>query len=96
MTHVSGWCVRTHEDTQPPPEDTHTQCRLPCHLLWNMQDVLRLDNSARMNSPGKAAGNWGWRMSNSWEGLQNEAQNLRWLAGISNRLPAKAAKDFKM
>lgn len=64
--------------------------------IFLMQDVLRLDNSARMNSPGKAAGNWGWRMSNSWEGLQNEAQNLRWLAGISNRLPAKAAKDFKM
>jgi 4-alpha-glucanotransferase len=27
-----------------------------------MQDVLRLDSQARMNFPGKAAGNWGWRM----------------------------------
>lgn len=27
-----------------------------------MQDVLRLDNSARMNTPGVAAGNWTWRL----------------------------------
>lgn len=26
-----------------------------------MQDVLNLDSSARMNTPGAAAGNWGWR-----------------------------------
>ena len=26
-----------------------------------MQDVLGLDSSARMNIPGKAEGNWGWR-----------------------------------
>jgi 4-alpha-glucanotransferase len=26
-----------------------------------MQDVLGLDSSARMNVPGKAEGNWGWR-----------------------------------
>ena len=27
-----------------------------------MQDLLELDGSARMNTPGKAAGNWQWRM----------------------------------
>jgi 4-alpha-glucanotransferase len=27
-----------------------------------MQDVLSLDSRARMNNPGIAAGNWGWRM----------------------------------
>jgi 4-alpha-glucanotransferase len=26
-----------------------------------LQDVLRLDGSARMNTPGQAAGNWSWR-----------------------------------
>jgi 4-alpha-glucanotransferase len=26
-----------------------------------LQDVLGLDNSGRMNVPGIAAGNWGWR-----------------------------------
>ncbi len=26
-----------------------------------LQDVLGLDNSARMNTPGTATGNWGWR-----------------------------------
>jgi len=28
-----------------------------------MQDILGLDSSARMNVPGKAAGNWGWRFT---------------------------------
>jgi 4-alpha-glucanotransferase len=27
-----------------------------------MQDLLNLDHKARMNFPGKASGNWGWRM----------------------------------
>lgn len=28
-----------------------------------MQDILSLDSDARMNNPGIAAGNWGWRMN---------------------------------
>jgi 4-alpha-glucanotransferase len=28
-----------------------------------LQDVLRLGNAARMNTPGTALGNWGWRMT---------------------------------
>lgn len=28
-----------------------------------LQDVLNLPSSARMNSPGRAAGNWGWRFT---------------------------------
>ena len=27
-----------------------------------MQDVLSLDNQARMNTPGVTGGNWAWRM----------------------------------
>ncbi len=30
--------------------------------LAPMQDLLGLDSHARMNFPGKASGNWGWRM----------------------------------
>ncbi len=30
--------------------------------LASMQDFLRLDNSARMNYPGRPSGNWEWRM----------------------------------
>ncbi|MHB8760194.1 MAG: 4-alpha-glucanotransferase [Thiobacillus sp.] len=32
-----------------------------------MQDVLRLDNAARMNTPGREAGNWTWRFD--WDAL---------------------------
>jgi 4-alpha-glucanotransferase len=31
-------------------------------FLVTMQDVLGLGSEARMNTPGRQAGNWGWRM----------------------------------
>lgn len=31
-----------------------------------MQDLLRLSSEARMNRPGTALGNWGWRMPPDW------------------------------
>lgn len=30
--------------------------------IFQMQDILGLDNSARMNFPGTRSGNWKWRM----------------------------------
>jgi 4-alpha-glucanotransferase len=30
-----------------------------------LQDLLSLDTEARMNFPGKPAGNWGWRFVSS-------------------------------
>ncbi|GAB5405325.1 MAG: 4-alpha-glucanotransferase [Aureliella sp.] len=32
-----------------------------CISILPMQDILGLDDSARMNIPGEASGNWGWR-----------------------------------
>jgi 4-alpha-glucanotransferase len=55
-----------------------------------VQDVLRLDNGARMNVPGRAMGNWSWRMAPSaeglWEALQPEAAQLRELCKLTDRL----------
>lgn len=35
----------------------------PCQIsIVPMQDILSLDDKARMNTPGKALGNWHWRM----------------------------------
>ena len=31
-------------------------------VILPMQDILRLDGSARMNLPGTLGGNWVWRM----------------------------------
>ncbi len=49
-------------------------------VLAPMQDVLGLDGKARMNFPGRAAGNWSWRMT---EGQLNDSQRQQGLAYIS-------------
>lgn len=33
--------------------------------IFQAQDLLSLDESARMNIPGKAKGNWGWKLTSS-------------------------------
>lgn len=50
---------------------------------------MRLDNASRMNSPGRAEDNWDWRVdsSDAWDRLAHEAQELRNLGRIYNRLP---------
>ena len=52
--------------------------------IFQMQDVLGLDNRARMNTPGKLGGNWEWRML---PGQFNEERigYLRRLADIYGR-----------
>ena len=49
-----------------------------------MQDVLGLDSSARMNTPGTVGGNWEWRMSPGML-TQEIKQHLRQLTEKSNR-----------
>jgi len=51
-----------------------------------MQDFLRLDSSARMNYPGREAGNWNWRMDLQY---QNDAlvPEIYRLNEIFSRLP---------
>ena len=49
--------------------------------LFPMQDVLNLGSEARMNVPGTAKGNWGWRFT--WDQIP---------ADCAGRLKAKAVK----
>lgn len=60
-----------------------------------MQDIMRLDNSARMNTPGKAAGNWAWRVGGPdvWEKLAEETKQLKQLAYVYDRMP-KGTKEI--
>ncbi|MCO5572791.1 hypothetical protein L7F22_026550 [Adiantum nelumboides] len=53
-----------------------------------MQDILGLDNSARMNTPAVQTGNWGWRIdeAGSIEKLEKEAARLRGLLAQYGRL----------
>lgn len=49
---------------------------------------MRLDNTARMNLPGTAGGNWAWRIGGAdvWQRLAPEAEALRALADTYGRL----------
>ena len=52
--------------------------------ILQMQDVLGLGSSARMNTPGTATGNWRWRMAQH-EFSDLVAQKLRGLATLYGR-----------
>lgn len=54
-------------------------------VIFQMQDYLELDNSARMNRPSTVGGNWKWRVKRN--ALTDEmAQNLYELCRIYGRL----------
>ena len=55
--------------------------------LMPLQDVMRLDDDARMNTPGRGTGNWGWRYAphQLHEGM---ADGLRDLTETYGRTPA--------
>jgi 4-alpha-glucanotransferase len=59
-------------------------CSVAQIAIIPMQDILGLDSSARMNTPGTIRGNWQWRLSSpgSWE---KEGQKLRDLTLIYGR-----------
>ncbi len=48
-----------------------------------LQDLLNLDNQARMNYPGNPQGNWGWRFTESdlSTGLKNRLLDINYLYG---------------
>ena len=57
---------------------------------------MRLDDSARMNTPGRAEGNWTWRVGEAWvwEHLADESAELRRMIEQCDRL-APAARGGK-
>ena len=61
-------------------------------MAWRRaQDVMRLDNKARMNKPGRAEGNWAWRAGDAgvWNKLRKEAAQLSTFAELFDRLPPR-------
>lgn len=55
--------------------------------ILTMQDIMGLDNSARMNTPATQYGNWGWRMGEvgSIEKLDKESKRLHDLLVLYGR-----------
>ncbi len=60
-----------------------------------MQDILNLDNSARMNFPGKLGGNWTWRFT--WDQVSNDLAS--WYKNMTimfERPPLKKSENAKL
>lgn len=56
---------------------------IACYAIFPLQDVLGLGSEARMNTPGTASGNWGWRYQKGalLPSLAEELKNLSILYG---------------
>ncbi|MGN0987016.1 MAG: 4-alpha-glucanotransferase, partial [Otoolea sp.] len=52
--------------------------------IFQMQDVLKLDNWARMNTPSKVGENWRWRMEKDQFGNE-QTEYLAWLVDVFGR-----------
>ena len=57
-----------------------------------LQDVLGLGSEARMNTPSRSHGNWGWRYRQSALTPQL-AEKLAAMAEVSDRLPSPSAQQ---
>jgi 4-alpha-glucanotransferase len=80
----------------PGPDGSGVNWMLIEAAMWSvsncavalMQDIIGLDNATgRMNTPGKAEGNWAWRIGDSgvWERLKPEAKRLEAIVKASGR-----------
>ena len=52
--------------------------------IFQMQDVLKLDNSARLNTPGTVGENWRWRLKKG-QFTEEHTSYLAWLVDIFGR-----------
>ena len=52
---------------------------------FNLQDLLNLDDSARLNKPGTTEGNWSWRLSIGESTLEEALKQYGDLAKVYNR-----------
>ena len=53
--------------------------------VTTIQDILNLDESARLNTPGTAFGNWAWRLTDLEALTPALADRLAGLAALSGR-----------
>lgn len=60
----------------------HSPARI---AIMQMQDVLGLGSEGRMNAPGRASGNWRWRLEQMPS--RSSARRLRELTAAAGRLP---------
>ena len=55
------------------------------YAIFPLQDVMRMDSDARMNTPGTMEDNWIWRYSKD-QLKMDDAKNLRIMTELYGRL----------
>jgi 4-alpha-glucanotransferase len=91
-----GWCMHSFGPESASQSCSHICTEALCSsapvVMVSLQDVLGLDDKARMNTPGVAEGNWKW--SATEEQLSGSFEKLKNLAKRCGRFsPASPLKD---
>lgn len=69
---VADYLGVTHQSEVPDKVFRAAYGSVASVAIFQMQDVLRLDNRARMNTPGEVGANWKWRMKKGQFGKEQE------------------------
>ena len=79
----------------PEPTQQHPPARSLIPHTTPAQDIMRLDDTARMNVPGRAEGNWTWRVGNSdvWRQLADEQADLKRMIRMYDRAPEGGSRS---
>ena len=85
ITESEGWCWGMIRSGMSCPSKL---------FVVQMQDLLELPGSCRMNTPGNPIGNWRWRMQKG-AATKELAKKLRYACKLYRRLPKEAEKPAK-
>ena len=78
---MAGWCK---DSGVPKTPDEIIEKLYESEAAWviiQLQDLLGIDDTGRMNVPGKAEGNWTWRA----EAKELAAGKAEWLKKLSSK-----------
>ncbi|MFN8531485.1 MAG: 4-alpha-glucanotransferase [Anaerolineae bacterium] len=90
-SHISSYVA--HEIREPNWELIRLAMASVAHTsIVPMQDVVGLGADCRMNTPGKAGGNWTWRITTD-QFDPNVRDRLRWFTRLYVRLPQQQADN---
>ena len=84
LQYIADYLGAAHQSEVPDRVFRAAYSSVASVAIFQMQDVLKLDNWARMNTPGTVGSNWRWRMKPGQFG-DDQIGYLAWLVDIYGR-----------